>query len=79
MLCASLSDPQKKAESNGQSLSVDWLDPSHLVFDVGTNCYVIASLPDLGAVNIHDTFPADLWLPRRSISFRDRNGADLDT
>ncbi len=60
---------QKKAESNGQSLGADWVDPSHLhcimVFDVvthesvGTNCYVVASLPDLGAVNSYDTFPAE--------------------
>jgi hypothetical protein len=60
---------QKKAESNGQSLGADWVEPSHLhcimIFDVvthesvGTNCYVVASLPDLGAVNSYDTFPAE--------------------
>jgi hypothetical protein len=69
---------EKKAESNGQSLSADWVDPSHLhcimVFDVvthesvGTNCYVVASLPDLGAVDSYDTFPAEFVASSQFVS-----------
>jgi hypothetical protein len=60
---------QKKAETNGQSLSPDWVDPSQLhciiLFDVvthesvGTSCYVVGSLPPVGEVNSYDTFPAE--------------------
>ena len=60
---------QKKAESKGQSLGPEWTDPSHLhcimVFDVvthesvGTNCYVVGSLPTVGEIDTYDTFPAE--------------------
>ena len=60
---------QKKAESAGESLGPEWVEPSQLhcvmVFDVvthesvGTNCYVVASLPKLGDVATFDTFPAE--------------------
>ncbi len=60
---------QKKAESNGQSLGPEWVDPSQLhcvmVFDVvthesvGTDCYVVAELPKLGEKSTFDTFPAE--------------------
>jgi|ERR1700722_167762 len=62
-------DAQKKAEANGNSLGSEWVDPSQLhcvmVFDVvthesvGTNCYVIASVPAVGDVTTYDTFPAE--------------------
>jgi hypothetical protein len=60
---------QEKAESKGESLGSDWADPSQLhciiVFDVvtheavGTNCYVVGTLPPIGEVNSYDTFPAE--------------------
>jgi hypothetical protein len=60
---------QKKAESAGESLGPEWVEPSQLhcvmVFDVvthesvGTNCYVVSSLPKLGDVATFDTFPAE--------------------
>jgi hypothetical protein len=60
---------QKKAASKGESLGADWADPGHLhcimIFDVvthqsvGTNCYVVGSLPTIGAVETYDTFPAE--------------------
>jgi hypothetical protein len=60
---------QKKAESAGESLGPEWAEPSQLhcvmVFDVvthesvGTNCYVVSSLPKLGDVATFDTFPAE--------------------
>jgi hypothetical protein len=60
---------EKKAEASGQSLSADWVEPTQLhcimLFDVvthesvGTNCYVVASLPPVGEVNSYDTFPAE--------------------
>jgi hypothetical protein len=59
----------KKAESNGQALGPEWVDPSQLqsvmVFDVvthesvGTDCYVVASFPKLGETTTFDTFPAE--------------------
>jgi hypothetical protein len=60
---------QQKAETSGQTLGAEWADPSGLhcimVFDVvthesvGTDCYVVASLPLIGAVDTYDTFPAE--------------------
>lgn len=60
---------QQKAEANGQTLGSEWTDPSGLhcimVFDVvthesvGTSCYVVGSLPAIGAVDTYDTFPAE--------------------
>jgi hypothetical protein len=60
---------QQEAESKGQSLGSEWVEPSHLhcvmVFDVithesvGMNCYVVGSLPAIGDVNTYDTFPAE--------------------
>jgi hypothetical protein len=60
---------QHKAELNGQPLRQEWADPSNLhcimMFDVvthesvGTNCYVVSSLPNLGNVSTFDTFPAE--------------------
>jgi len=60
---------KKKAESNGQSLGPEWVDQSQLhcvmVFDVvthesvGTDCYVVSSLPKLGETATFDTFPAE--------------------
>jgi hypothetical protein len=60
---------KQKAESAGQSLGPEWVDPSQLhcvmVFDVvthesvGTDCYVVASLPKLGETTTFDTFPAE--------------------
>jgi len=60
---------QKKAESSGKSLGPEWAEPSQLhcivVFDavthdsVGTDCYVVSSLPRLGEVSTYDTFPAE--------------------
>jgi hypothetical protein len=60
---------QKKAASKGEPLGADWADPSQLrcimIFDVvthesvGTNCYVVGSLPTIGAVETYDTFPAE--------------------
>ena len=60
---------QQKAELKGQPLRAEWADPSNLhcimVFDVvthesvGTNCYVVSSLPHLGNVSTYDTFPAE--------------------
>jgi len=60
---------QQKAESKGQPLRPEWTDPSKvyciMVFDVvthesvGTNCYVVSSLPNLGNVSTYDTFPAE--------------------
>jgi hypothetical protein len=62
-------DAQKKAEQNGESLGAGWADPSGLrcimVFDVvthesvGTNCYVVGTLPTVGELNTYDTFPAE--------------------
>jgi hypothetical protein len=60
---------QKKAESNGKSIGSEWPDSSALhcvmVFDVvtheavGTNCYVVGSVPAIGAVETYDSFPAE--------------------
>lgn len=60
---------QQKAETKGESLGSEWTDPANLhcvmVFDVvtheavGTSCYVISSLPNVGDVNSYDTFPAE--------------------
>ncbi len=60
---------QQKVEAKGESLGSEWADPANLhcivVFDVvtheavGTNCYVISSLPNVGEVNSYDTFPAE--------------------
>ena len=60
---------QKKAESEGRSLGPEWAEPSQLhcvmVFDVvthesvGTNCYVVGSLPTVGEIDTYDTFPAE--------------------
>jgi hypothetical protein len=60
---------EQKAESKGESLGSEWADPSQLhcimVFDVvthesvGTNCYVVGSLPKIGEVTTYDTFPAE--------------------
>ena len=62
-------DVEKKAKSNGESLSADWVDDSHLhcimIFDVvtheavGTNCYVVGTLPTVGTTTTYDTFPAE--------------------
>jgi hypothetical protein len=60
---------QKKAESNGKLIGSEWPDSSDLhcvmVFDVvtheavGTNCYVVGSVPAIGAVETYDSFPAE--------------------
>jgi hypothetical protein len=60
---------QKKAESNGKSIGSEWPDSSDLhcvmVFDVvtheavGTNCYVVGSVPAIGGVETYDSFPAE--------------------
>jgi hypothetical protein len=60
---------QQKAETSGQMIGAEWAAPSQLhciiVFDVvthesvGTNCYVVGSLPGIGAVETYDTFPAE--------------------
>jgi len=60
---------QKKAESNGEPLGAGWVDPTQLhcimVFDVvthesvGTNCYVVGSMPTVGSIETYDTFPAE--------------------
>jgi hypothetical protein len=60
---------QKKAASTGESLGAGWADPGQLhciiIFDVvthqsvGTSCYVVGSLPTIGAVETYDTFPAE--------------------
>jgi hypothetical protein len=60
---------QQKAQADGKSLGSEWVEPSQLhcvmVFDVvthesvGTNCYVIASMPAVGDVSTYDTFPAE--------------------
>jgi hypothetical protein len=58
-----------KAESTGESLGPEWTDPSQLhyimCFDVvtheavGTNCYVVSTLPPLGETTTFDTWPAE--------------------
>jgi hypothetical protein len=58
-----------KAESAGKSLGPEWTDPSQLhcimCFDVvtheavGTNCYVVSTLPPLGETTTFDTWPAE--------------------
>jgi hypothetical protein len=60
---------QQKATSKGESLGADWVEPASLhcimVFDVvthesvGTNCYVVGSLPKVDDVFTYDTFPAE--------------------
>jgi hypothetical protein len=60
---------QKKAETSSEPLGAGWPDPSSLhcimVFDVvthesvGTNCYVVGTLPTVGELNTYDTFPAE--------------------
>jgi hypothetical protein len=60
---------QKKAETSGEPVGSGWPDASSLhcvmVFDVvthesvGTNCYVVGSLPTVGELNTYDTFPAE--------------------
>jgi len=60
---------QQKAVSKGESLGADWVEPSSLhcvmIFDavthesVGTNCYVVGSLPKIDEVMTYDTFPAE--------------------
>jgi hypothetical protein len=60
---------QTKAESAGESLGPEWVEPTQLhcvmVFDVvthesvGTDCYVVSSLPKLGDVETFATFPAE--------------------
>jgi hypothetical protein len=60
---------QKKAETSGEPLGAGWPDASGLhcimVFDVvthesvGTNCYVVGTLPTVGELNTYDTFPAE--------------------
>ena len=60
---------QKKAETNGQTLGSERVEPSSLrcimVFDVvthesvGTSCYVVDELPTFGAVTTYDTFAAE--------------------
>jgi hypothetical protein len=60
---------QKKAEANGEPLGRGWADAGALhcimVFDVvthesvGTNCYVVGTLPTIGELNTYDTFPAE--------------------
>jgi hypothetical protein len=62
-------DAEKKAKTNAESLSSEWADEAHLhcivLFDVvtheavGTNCYVVASLPTVGTTTTYDTFPAE--------------------
>jgi hypothetical protein len=58
-----------KAESAGKSIGPEWTDPSQLhcimCFDavtheaVGTNCYVVSTLPPLGETATFDTWPAE--------------------
>jgi hypothetical protein len=60
---------QQKATSKGETLGADWVEPASLhcimVFDVvthesvGTNCYVVGSLPKVDDVFTYDTFPAE--------------------
>ena len=60
---------QKKAESKGEPLGAEWVEPSQLhcimVFDVvthesvGTNCYVVGSMPNGRRRKDYDTFPAE--------------------
>jgi hypothetical protein len=60
---------KKKAESNGAPMGSKWPDPSQLhciiVFDVvtheavGTDCYVVGSVPTSGEINTYDIFPAE--------------------
>jgi hypothetical protein len=60
---------EKKAQSEGQSLGSEWVEPSQLhcimVFDVVTQqannekCYVVGSLPKDGDVNTYESFPAE--------------------
>jgi hypothetical protein len=60
---------QQKAVTKGESLGADWVEPASLhcimVFDVvthesvGTNCYVVGSVPKVDDVFTYDTFPAE--------------------
>jgi hypothetical protein len=60
---------QQKAVAKDESLGADWVEPSDLhcimIFDVvthesvGTNCYVVGSLPKIDDVMTYDTFPAE--------------------
>ena len=60
---------QQKAESKGESLGTEWTDSTQLhcimIFDVvthesvGTSCYVVGALPNMGDVKTYDTFPAE--------------------
>jgi hypothetical protein len=60
---------RKKAETEGKPLGSEWVDPPQLhcimVFDVvtheavGTNCYVVGTIPKVGDVNTYESFPAE--------------------
>ena len=60
---------QEKAQSEGNPLGSEWVEPSQLhcimVFDVVTQqstnekCYVVPSLPKDGEMNTYETFPAE--------------------
>ena len=73
--------PREKAASKASRPNADWADPGQLhciiIFDVvthqsvGTNCYVVGSLPTIGAVETYDTFPAEFVASSQSLSLRD--------